>query len=331
MFLKDKCTLCGECLAKCVYIDIEGEEAKEEFRNLIEGKPSRVIFQCVSCMACDERCPENANPFSLIIKRQEEHNEVARFDKARKMMEDAYNLPSRTEKRGQGGVVVDLCIYSNTPDLFEGALFEGASFVMGGEYFCGIGFYHIGVESTVEKNAKVAVERVAHIGAEEVVFYHDDCYTLFKVKAPEFGLEVPFRPISWPEFLYRRMEDLKDQIRPISKAVAYQRPCASRYTPQKDHFVDEIFQLIGVSKPARIYEGLDALCCGGAIVPRDWHLADRLKHQNLEDASAAGAEIMVTLCPICFANLKKRAPEHNLKITSISQLCRAALGEIEII
>ena len=66
-------------------------------------------------------------------------------------------------------------------------------------------------------------------------------------------------------------------------------------------------------------------------MPRDWQLADRLKHQNLEDASAAGAEIMVTLCPICFANLKKRAPEHNLKIAPISQLCRAALGEVEII
>jgi Fe-S oxidoreductase len=168
------------------------------------------------------------------------------------------------------------------------------------------------------------------MGAREVVCYHDDCYTFFKVKASEFGLKVPFTPVSWPEFLYRRMKDLKDQIRPIYKAVAYQRPCASRYTPEKDHYIDEIFRLIGARKPPRIYEGLNSLCCGGAIVPRDWELADRIKHQNLHDASVAGAEIMVTLCPICFANLRKRAPQHNLKIMAISQLCRLAIGEVEI-
>jgi heterodisulfide reductase subunit B len=59
-------------------------------------------------------------------------------------------------------------------------------------------------------------------------------------------------------------------------------------------------------------------------------MSNRIKHQNLADASKAGAEIMVTLCPMCFLNLKKRAPEHNLIVAPISDLCRAALGEIEI-
>jgi heterodisulfide reductase subunit B len=59
-------------------------------------------------------------------------------------------------------------------------------------------------------------------------------------------------------------------------------------------------------------------------------MADRIKHKNLADAKGAGAEIMVTLCPMCFANLKKRAPEHGLAIMAISDLCRAALGEVDI-
>lgn len=65
-------------------------------------------------------------------------------------------------------------------------------------------------------------------------------------------------------------------------------------------------------------------------MPCDQELADGIKHQNLHDGSAAGAVIMVTLCPICFANLRKRAPQHNLKIMPTSQLCRAAIGEVEI-
>ena len=39
---------------------------------------------------------------------------------------------------------------------------------------------------------------------------------------------------------------------------------------------------------------------------------------------------MVTLCPLCFASLRKRAPDHGLTMMPISELCRAALGEIEI-
>jgi len=331
MFRENDCTVCGDCLTWCPYIEIGEEEAKEEFQKLIEGKHSRVISECISCMGCDEICPEKANPFSLIIRRQEEQGEANRFEQARKNMEGAYSLPSEVLTGVEGGPTIDICtVYPMIPNLFEGILFEGATFLRGGEYFCGIGFYHIGIASKVEKKAASVVKKVAQTGAEEVICYHDDCYTLFKVIAPELGVDVPFRPVSWPEFLHRRMNELKDRIQPINKAVAYQRPCASRYTPDKDAYVDAIFDLIGATTPSRSYERLQSLCCGGSIVIRDWEMSNRIKHQNLGDAKAAGAEIMVTLCPMCFTNLRKRAPEHDLVIMTISDLCRAALGELKI-
>ena len=331
MFKKDLCTGCGECLSWCSYIDIEGEEAKEEFQKLINGEPSEIVSQCVSCMGCEEICPEGAYPFSLILKRQEEQNEAARFEKAKKNMEGAYQIPSEIERGTEGKPVIDLCTVSPfIPGLFQGMLYEDSTFLRGGDYFCGIGFYHIGLATPVKEKAAALVDRVALTGAEEIVCYHDDCYTLFSVVAPELGVKVPFRPVSWPEFLYRRLKELGDRIQPLNKAVAYQRPCASRYTPEKDHYVDEIFELVGVTRPTRSYEREQSLCCGGAIVPRDWEMADRIKHQNLEDAHRAGAGIMVTLCPLCFASLRKRAPDHELTVMPISDLCRAALGEIEI-
>jgi len=312
-------------------MEIEEEAAKVEFKKLMDGKSSPVVSECVSCMGCDEICPEKANPFSLIIRRQEEEGEFNRFQKPRDRMEAAYHVPAEIQRGAEDGPVIDLCtVYDWIPGLFQGVLFEGATFLKGGEYFCGIGFYHIGMESPVEKNAPSVVEHVARTGAQEVICYHDDCYTLFKVKAPEMGVKVPFRPVSWPEFLYGRMKALNERITPLERALAYQRPCSSRYTPDKDEYVDRIFELIGAERPSRSYERLQSVCCGGAIVPRNWEQADRIKHQNLKDAKSAGAEIMVTLCPMCFANLKKRAPEHDLAILPISDLCRAALGELEI-
>jgi len=331
MFQEENCTVCGDCLTWCPYIEIDTEESEKEFQKLIDGDPSRIVSECVSCMGCDEMCPEKANPFSLIIKRQEDSGEFNRFEKARSNMERAYSMPSEIQEGGEGGPTIDLCtVYPIIPGLFEGILYENATFLKGGDYFCGIGFYHIGMVSPVERKAASVVRQVAQTGVEEVICYHDDCYTLFKAIAPGLGIEVPFNPVSWPEFLYRRMKELEDQIQPLNKAVAYQRPCASRYTPEKDDYVDKIFDLIGVKRPSRSYERLQSLCCGGALVPRDWETADRIKHQNLEDANTAGAEVMVTLCPLCFANLRKRAPEHNLSVMAISDLCRAALGEVII-
>jgi len=331
MFQPDSCTLCGECLTWCPYIEITEEESKKEFQNMINGKPSRIVSECISCMGCNEICPEKANPFSLIVKRQEEQDEVSRFEKAKNNMEMAYSMPSEIQKGSDKGPIIDICtVFPIIPGLFEGILFKDATFIKGGDYFCGIGFYHIGMPSQIERNAAGVVSNVAKSGAKEVICYHDDCYTLFKAIAPQLGIKVPFQPISWPEFLYRRLNELKSSIQPINKTVAYQRPCSSRYTPEKDKYIDDIFGLIGVIRPPRSYERLESLCCGGSIVPRNWEMANDIKHQNLKDAKDAGAEIMVTLCPLCYANLMKRAPEHDLSLLTISDLCRAALGEIHI-
>ncbi|MFO7964270.1 MAG: (Fe-S)-binding protein [Desulfobacterales bacterium] len=330
MFKEDRCTLCGECLMWCPYIDISEEESKIQIEHLIKGDTSRIISECISCMGCSEICPEGADPFSLIVKRQEEQGEGLRFEQPEQNMEMAYRLPAEIQGN-RTDTIIDLCsVYALIPGLFEGSLFDGATFIKGGKYFCGIGFYHISLPGKVEKNAAAVVSNVAETGAGEVVCYHDDCYTFFKAVAPELGIRVPFHPVSWPEFMYRRLEQLKSAIRPIDKTVAYQRPCSSRYTPEKDPYVDAVFELVGAEKPTRSFEGVDALCCGGAIVPRNPEMANDIKHKNLKDAHDAGAEIMVTLCPLCYANLRKRAPEHGLTVLPISNLCRAALGEIPL-
>ena len=38
-------------------------------RKLAAGEKSPWIYDCVTCMACDEYCPTNARPFDLIMKR----------------------------------------------------------------------------------------------------------------------------------------------------------------------------------------------------------------------------------------------------------------------
>ena len=42
-----KCTVCGECLMKCPVLEMGEEEAKVEFKRLLDGEPTqRVLDEC---------------------------------------------------------------------------------------------------------------------------------------------------------------------------------------------------------------------------------------------------------------------------------------------
>lgn len=85
----------------------------------------------------------------------------------------------------------------------KGKLFEGLTVTKGGEYFCHIGWVHLGRPSMVRDNARRFAENLAKIaskvGANEVICYHDDyhddCYVMLAVKAKEYSLHLPFKPV----------------------------------------------------------------------------------------------------------------------------------------
>ncbi len=69
-FREELCNLCGECLHLCPVLKLPIEEAKNEFKNLIEGKESKyALYKCTSCFSCNLICPQNANPYQLILER----------------------------------------------------------------------------------------------------------------------------------------------------------------------------------------------------------------------------------------------------------------------
>ena len=109
--------------------------------------------------------------------------------------------------------------------------------------------------------------------------------------------------------------------------VAYQRPCASRYTPDKEPFVDELFELIGVERVARKYDRKDALCCALPLMFRDMARAQEVQAMNLDDAKGAGAEAVTFLCPVCVRGLAPGTKERGMDVYMLSDLCRLALGE----
>ncbi len=329
MWDASKCNLCGDCLVKCLYVNYDKEEAVAEIKALQEGKKAEILSRCVTCCACREYCPTGADPYDLILKTQEQFQAFAVTEKDAAGMHRAGELPSEVIPGDPDRPALSLCVLERQipSGAIEGQMFKGLTIVKGGDYFCLIGYVHIGKESPIRKGAQRFIDQVASLG-KEIIFLHDDCYAMVHTKVKDYGIKVPFKYMHIFEYLRNYLRDHQSKISKLGVKIAYQRPCASRFTPEKDALFDEICQLIGVERPARQYEREKALCCTAPIIRVFPELAQEVQRKNVEDALACGAEALITLCPICDRILTRPTTAHGLKKIYITNLCRMALGEL---
>ena len=330
MFDKEKCTLCGECLMKCPYLAYPEEKAKQEFQKLIDGEPTPVTADCITCAACNMFCPEGANPFDLINDRQEETGTFIVNEQTQGFFKMINQMKSEIIEGEPGKPVMNLCVMDMLPGVIEGQLFEGLTLLKGGEYFDYFGLIHAGTPSVIKDNAQTFVDNLTKIGAEEIICYHDDCYAMLTNKVKEYKITLPFKPISIIEYLRNYVKEHENQIKKLNLKIAYQQPCSSRYTFEKDTILDELFELIGAERVNRKYDRLGALCCGGiqgSMVNVSKEVQEEWRMKNIMDAKNAGAGAMVFLCPVCTLSLRSRAKAQGLEPYIISNLVRLALGE----
>ena len=157
---------------------------------------------------------------------------------------------------------------------------------------------------------------------------HDECYGSFTSLAPAYGMEVPFEPIHYFEYLFGKLRDLKGQIRPLKMKAAYQRPCSSRLSPDKHDFVGKIFDLIGVEMVKREYQGENALCCGEVLrMVAGYEVANEVQKRNIDDMVLSQAEYCVFNCPYCEMALSEKVSKRGIKPIHIIDLCKMAIGE----
>lgn len=311
-----------------MYVNYDKGKAAAEIKALQEGKEAEILGKCVTCCACREYCPTGADPYDLLLKAQEKFNSFPVAEKDAVGMDLASQIPSEIIAGDPNKPALSLCVMERQlpPGTLTSQLFAGLTIVKGGDYFCLIGYVHIGKETPIKKGAQKFIERMTSIG-KEIIFLHDDCYAMVHTKVKDYGITVPFRYLHLFEYLRNYLKDHQSQVTKLGIKVAYQRPCASRFTPEKDIFLEEIFHLLGVERPPRQYEQEKALCCTAPIIRVFPALAQEVQTKNVADAIACGAEALVTLCPICDRIMRRPTSAQRLKKIYITDLCRLALGE----
>ena len=329
MFDKNLCNLCGDCLVECQWIEVDREEAMDWMEAMINGDPAPPVEKCITCYACNEICPMKANPFDLIASLQEKYEKPFSPDKIEEL-ENQYVFSGDLRPLEQSADrILATCVFGKSEArLLEGPIYDLPR-VGGKPYFCWVLFSHTGAESIQKKHAAEFVDRLARTGAKEVVCFHDDCYSMLTCLAPQYGIEAPFRAIHLAEYLVEYLTARKKDITPLNLEMAYQRPCASRFTPEKEIFVDRLFDLTGVTRVKRKYDREKALCCAGTKMLLGLGDPKPDQEKNLKDAKAAGAKALVYLCPVCGHSFSATAAEQELPLIFLGDLARMALGEIK--
>ncbi|MFW6334152.1 MAG: heterodisulfide reductase-related iron-sulfur binding cluster [Desulfosalsimonas sp.] len=339
-FDENLCAACEtrDCLTRCQYMDLDAETAGKEMEKLIKGDKSRVLHECRTCYACEEYCPFGNHPFYLIVKRQEELGIFPLPDPIIKQGIQV-GIPFRGEPEIEeiNGPVINMGVFSPLSNLVQGKLFEGLTMISADSrkmhhFFCQLMYLHFGKISVINQRLPGVIETISAYKPTEVVHFHDECYGTYTSYAPAFGIKVPFKSIHLFEHLYNRLNELKENIKPLGYKVAYQRPCSSRLSPEAHKYVDRIFNLVGVNHVARTYEDENALCCGSTIISQKKEASRRFcleqQKKNIEDMKQAGAQLCIFNCPACMQTMGKQVAEHGIMPIWMSDLCRMAIREL---
>ena len=338
-FDERKCLSCHtqDCLTKCQYMNIDKNTAKEEILKIARGEDSFVLHDCVTCYACEEYCPINNHPFYLIVEKQEELNVPPL---PRPLIQRGINMgiPFRGEPaiEGTNGKALLMGAFSDHMFLIRGRLFEGLPVISDDprkmfHYFCQLMYLHYARISVINERLPKIIETISRHNVTEVICFHDECYGTYTSYCTAMGIHVPFRPVHLYEYLYNRLLSLKDRIRRVNLAVAYQRPCSARLSPDMHHFVDDIFKLIGAEVVSRTYVDQNALCCGGTIAGQRREGSRKraldVQRRNISDMKDGGTQVCVFNCPACYQTMGHLVAEKDIKPIFMSDLCRLAIGE----
>jgi Fe-S oxidoreductase len=328
MFNAESCTLCGTCLTGCQWMDVTKEQAIVWQKAMIHGEHTPILDQCITCFACNERCPQGANPFDLHEELQAKYNSLMPRESVAGM-EASYLFPGELRDLPRADRVLAACLYMKSePELMQGSLYDLPR-VGGKPFFCWGLFSHLGGSSIQKKHAQTFVDRLAMTGAKEVVCFHVDCYSMLACTIPGFGIKVPFRPVHLAEHLVEYLKINSKKVKPLNIAIAYQRPCASRHTPDMEPYIDELFDLTGARRVDRKYDRERALCC--TSVKLMYNKNDiSAREKNVLDAKEAGAQCLVYFCPVCKQMLAEVAAKHSLPLVFLGDIARMAVGEIAV-
>ncbi|BBE42736.1 (Fe-S)-binding protein [Conexivisphaera calida] len=186
------------------------------------------------------------------------------------------------------------------------------------EPYPGTLLYELGHDEEFSRYARSFADYLRRSGASRVITVDPHTYDLLSSVYPRYvdGFDREFDILHYSELLGGL--GLKD----LGMAVAYHEPCHLVVRDEGDQLT-AIGDLLGRS--AKVFysprSGRRNFCCGGPVELLRGDVAAEVSLRRFRELKGLGADLIVTACPICHANLNKDG-----SVVDASEVLAAAAG-----
>ena len=335
------CFQCGLCDAVCPWNRVRQFSIRKIIRQATFGLTEidgEDIWRCTTCGNCPRQCPRGVKQIEMgvSLRRIASAYEVfpasvrpARTARAslisegnplqferKKRADWAKGLSVKTFAEGMDVLYFVGCYLSYDPRMKKVAAATanilnkaGINFGILGdkENCCGESIRKTGSEEVFKSLAKENIKTFIENGVKKILVSSPHCYHTFKNEYPEF--RVNFEVVHASQYLLELMNAGRLQLTgAYGKKVTYHDPCyLGRHNDLYDAPREVLKKIPGLRLIEMADSGKNSLCCGGGggRIWMDTPKGERFSDLRLKQATAVGAEELVTACPYCITNFEE--------------------------
>lgn len=334
------CLECGKCTAVCPLARYDGNFSPRRLvEEMVLGRPAEAfhspdLWSCLTCRACQERCPQGVEYCTLIrgaralARREGERAPCSHgglLQTVMRLQADPRHAPKRLEWLQEGLEVSSdgetlyfvgclPCFQAIFSDLGIPALEIARSVVRllnaagerpqvrAEERCCG---HDLLWEGDVENFRRLAEQNRAMVqasGARRIVTACPECAYTLAVDYPALGYGLGVEVLHLSQWLDRALQEGRLRLRRGERRLTYQDPCRlGRFLGEVEaprRVLSALGEVVELERNGRL-----ALCCGGSWT--DCGAANRaLQVERLAQAGRSGADLLVTACVKCQIHLR---------------------------
>ncbi len=177
--------------------------------------------------------------------------------------------------------------------------------LMPNERCCGHDLLWAGDTEHFARLAEHNLKEISKTKAKQVVTTCPECYLTLKVEYPRHFGNLDFEVVHISQLLAESIADGKLKFRRSTKKVTYHDPCRlARFSGIYDEPRTVINAIPGLKLVEMPRNRASALCCGTQAWMNCGTINKQIQTERLREASATGAEVLLTSCPKCQIHLK---------------------------
>jgi Fe-S oxidoreductase len=295
------------------------------------------MWRCTTCGRCPQRCPRGVGIIEVGVSARRIATEFGVFptsvrpvrgvsssligegnplgEEREKRADWAKGLSVNTFTEGMEVLYFPGCYLSYDPRLKKVAAATASILNKAGVEFgilgtkencCGESIRKTGDEEAFKRLARENIKTFIDNGVNKILVSSPHCFHTFKNEYPEF--KVNFEVVHISQFIFELIDEGKLELsKGYEKKVTYHDPC---YLGRHNGIFEEPRETLKAVAGLDLIEMPDcledSLCCGGGggRIWMETPKGERFSDLRVEQAMAAGADLLVTSCPYCISNFE---------------------------